>query len=500
MTDEGRSLSRRERRAQEQRDAAAAEPTDALSEIPTTTIDGRLLTRKERRRLERTVVPIETWTAEEEARATGQIPAMTPERIAEQEAIARAEREKAEQAQLEAEAAAADVPVADGDQRDDAAVEPAAESAPEPAPEPAPALPRRTSVIPAAEPVAHAEPQPEPEREPEREPEPEPAPAQQAEPAVHAEPDPQPGPAADPEPEPASEPQPEPEPVAEPESESEPEPDPTAGSQPEPVEELQEPSTDTHPGMPAGMSPEMFEVLFPPGSLQRKLMEQQAQEDGDEPWATAPAETSETAEPDAADEPQPDPTTATPASGVDGDVATQAARPSFDELVAVDADVEPLTEGPVPDETAPMPPFAAVRASSDDTARANEAFEQAALAHGAFHSRQEAAAQTPPASSMWDRHPLESVEAASTEVPEYEPSGQIPKPDLSQLSRTSTFSPTQVPPVEPVPTGQVEVARREALDAAEDEERHRSFRWAHLAVLGAVAFVLGVVVYNVWRG
>lgn len=104
MTDE--RLSRRARRAQEE---------GALTgEIPTTTaptgIDPasapRALSRRDRRRLERVAQPMETWTAEEEMIATGQIPTMTPEVIAEQERLA---REKAAQAQAEAEAASAEL-------------------------------------------------------------------------------------------------------------------------------------------------------------------------------------------------------------------------------------------------------------------------------------------------------------------------------------------------------------------------------------------------------
>src|SRR5690554_6348932 len=113
MTDDGRHISRRERRAQEEREAAnVPADTDALSlgpiseSIPTHAPDGRMLTRRERRRLERARQPMETWTAEEEMIATGQIPAMTPERIAEQEKLA---RERAAAAQREAQEASAEL-------------------------------------------------------------------------------------------------------------------------------------------------------------------------------------------------------------------------------------------------------------------------------------------------------------------------------------------------------------------------------------------------------
>lgn len=47
------------------------------------------MSRKERRRLERVENPMETWTAEDEAKHTGQVPSMTPEAIAHQEETAR---------------------------------------------------------------------------------------------------------------------------------------------------------------------------------------------------------------------------------------------------------------------------------------------------------------------------------------------------------------------------------------------------------------------------
>ena len=60
------------------------------------------LSRRDRRRKDRLNHPLEAWTAEEEMLATGQIPAMTPERIAEQERIS---RDKAARAADEAQAA-----------------------------------------------------------------------------------------------------------------------------------------------------------------------------------------------------------------------------------------------------------------------------------------------------------------------------------------------------------------------------------------------------------
>ncbi len=105
-------LSRRARRTFEEEAAdraAAQEPTSALPQAPTSgevraAENERVaaMSRRDRRRLERLNHPLEAWTAEEEMIATGQIPVMTPERIAEQERIS---REKAEKAAQEAIAA-----------------------------------------------------------------------------------------------------------------------------------------------------------------------------------------------------------------------------------------------------------------------------------------------------------------------------------------------------------------------------------------------------------
>ncbi len=65
------------------------------------------MSRKERRRLERLEKPMETWTAEEEARHTGQVPTMTPDAISHQEETA---RQRVAQAQQEAVAATGGTP------------------------------------------------------------------------------------------------------------------------------------------------------------------------------------------------------------------------------------------------------------------------------------------------------------------------------------------------------------------------------------------------------
>jgi hypothetical protein len=106
-------LSRRARRTFEEEAADRAalnDPTLSLApglssgEIP----DASQLSRRDRRRLERLARPLEAWTAEEEMLATGQIPAMTPERIAEQERIS---REKAMRAAQDAASASQELRV-----------------------------------------------------------------------------------------------------------------------------------------------------------------------------------------------------------------------------------------------------------------------------------------------------------------------------------------------------------------------------------------------------
>ncbi len=104
-------LSRRARRTFEEEAAdraASQDPTLALAqglasgENAAVDTDTAAVSRRDRRRKERLAHPLEAWTAEEEMLATGQIPAMTPARIAEQEQIS---RNKADRAAQEATAA-----------------------------------------------------------------------------------------------------------------------------------------------------------------------------------------------------------------------------------------------------------------------------------------------------------------------------------------------------------------------------------------------------------
>ena len=538
MTDESRPLSRRERRAREMRDAARTEDTTPLEAgldtagMPMT--EGTMLSRRERRRLERLQNPVETWTAEEEMLATGQIPAMTPERIAEQE---RAERERAEQAQREAETAAQPVVIEDE-----------------------PETPVRASVMPdsdAGEPEA-AQPEPEPEPEPDA----------TTEDEIVAEPEA----IADVEDEPESdvvvdeaESADESEVRAEDESEPEPEPEPEPESPAAPL------------GMPPGMSPEMFEALFPPGSLQRRLMEQQAEqaaaESGEDRAVDEVApEAAEVADASAEPEPEPEPEPEQPAAADAEPRATESDEPTFAPSWASvspampsaasqpeapssesplrpswhvtaagspaqadpEADVQPVahdaTESEPEPQPAPMTSWSAnttpASAVESDAPVAPSAADQdapsfeAILGTGAspvapsntsapLSAPSQASAPFAPVSSVlpaavpsvWDNHPLSTsaIPQVTDQVdidPDELESEPLPRPDLSGVRPLTSTQTGEFAPVEPVPTGQIEVERRERPDLG-PAGGVRHFGWAQVAVLGAAAFVLGVVVWNV---
>ena len=103
MSESAQPLSRRERREMEE--AARMAEGDATQALPVAPESISVASRRERRRMERLAHPVETWTAEEEMIATGQMPAMTPDVIAEHEQLAR-ENAAAEQADAAAAYAA----------------------------------------------------------------------------------------------------------------------------------------------------------------------------------------------------------------------------------------------------------------------------------------------------------------------------------------------------------------------------------------------------------
>jgi hypothetical protein len=100
------------------------------------------------------------------------------------------------------------------------------------------------------------------------------------------------------------------------------------------------------------------------------------------------------------------------------------------------------------------------------------------------------------------QHPLANAPAPEQETPGFEPSQHqdVTHPDQSPLSgeNPQAGEPTSdqqglfgAPPT----TGSIEVPRREAPDLQPAGGAHH-FRGAHLAVIGAIAFMLGVVVWN----
>ena len=239
MTEQGSPLSRRERRAMEARAAGAApDPTEALegmTDDPNPPTDG--LSRRDRRRIERAQRPLETWTQEEEMIATGQLPAMTPEVIAEQDRIA---QQKAADAAAD-EAAAIAAQGADGGAFTPVSPDGNTDGR-------GSTLPVRTSAFARAA-DADVEYQddasePEPDTEEPAEFTFEPEADADAEPEVHAEPDA--------------------EAHAEPQPDWQPEPGPQSTFEPAPESESPDGDED---GIP-----EAFRGMFPPGSLQARAM------------------------------------------------------------------------------------------------------------------------------------------------------------------------------------------------------------------------------------
>ncbi|SEI98732.1 hypothetical protein [Demequina mangrovi] len=545
MTDQGRPLSRRQRREVEARQSGQDQPTTPIvSPVagPPTHPDGTPLTRKERRELERQARPMETWTREEELIATGQLPAMTPELLDAQELIAR--RDTAEPAAPEADAAADAVEQAE---------EPEAIVAPEPEPEP--------------EPEAVAEPEPEPEAETVGEPEPEPA--EEVALAASFEPEPETAVEADPEataaftfepePEPAAEQEPEPERVqltspwsgfaaevaaaqaAPAEEAEEGEQEPAAEAEPEPV------ATEPTPSGAMDTIPEEYRHLFPPGSLQARRLEDRSSEPFAQPPAPAPAAQDEApAAPQAADdEAVEDPAaeirrlTAEAMAGITR--AQQAHRAPAPEPVEVEerVEAEPEAETVVEEQAWPA---ATAEADAQDTEVLDpaevyaHAAQESALGLGRTVAAPEPQPELEPAdleqqpvadeepaptpssgpivpaglrpvgpaaaaATAWDSHPL--TQAQPREVADYAPSDDIPIPDFTKImhgyagssSSAGTApeghvgdepSPTDLPVSEPI---------RRPLPEEHEEGAHH-FAWAHLAVIGAVAFLLGVLVWH----
>ncbi|WP_430868811.1 hypothetical protein [Demequina aurantiaca] len=585
MTEQGKPLSRRDRRAMEARAAGGApDPTESLENVgenssPPT--DG--LSRRDRRRIERTQRPMESWTAEEEMIATGQLPAMTPAVIAEQERLA---KEKAAAAAADAEAAAAALGrtvdevdseqadaatpatppvresafarVADGDvvAESDAAVADADEihedhEIPEPgddvqedhespqtgddvqedheSPQTGDDVQQAyeddkdeqghdadgASADLAASEASHAD-QTEAEAESA-----EPTAGEAEESSDSAEPEPA-----------------QPEELAQPEV-----------VEPEPVGVMQ-PASDPAP-VPTGYDaiPEAFRGMFPPGSLQARAMaahaeeQQNARADSVEQAAQAkvsaatgqdyvdPAEeirrltaeamagiesSSHRAAEAAVAVPQSDttPETENSQSVSEWEAPVADSEPQSDTTTDAVAPAEHHSEQPV-GQYVDGPADESVEEPSEAPAKAphHASFDEVIATHsGEMPLVEQTVDPDAPmvpvsgstvtvAPSIWDAHPLNSTQSQSREL-EDAPSQAIPRPDFSTL--TPAINPEHPAPFSPeaysngdapLTTGSIEVARRKVPEL-HPAGGARHFRWAHIAVIGAIAFVLGVLVYN----
>ncbi|MCB2412040.1 hypothetical protein LGT39_04145 [Demequina sp. TTPB684] len=583
-------LSRRARRAMEaqaaERAAAHDDPTLPAGQGADTRENEaaaeaeRQLSRRDRRRLERLARPMESWTAEEEMIATGQIPAMTPERIAEQERLA---REAAEKAAADAQTASAELRILaqrdlEGFQPGEADAAPVTEPVADAAPTPVePTADERAG---AFEPVAKAEPsdfEPAGETAPTTEPgtfEPveEAKPAEPA--AVTEEYSPRfeldgeglapvaPGQQA---PE-----APEEEPAAE----------ATVEDRPDTTESART-SDDLNEAAAAAARAKVFEELFPPGSSQAALLEQDrlAREAQASPAENAPEDDeaeerrrgieelrrlTEAAmsgiEKSARQEPAPGPA---PEQSADAQqeppVASRFEMPAdpegeqqFSTLGApapapAPAPWEPLANAPfpVPGSLAPpsgqfpvMPPPQAPVPEGPTPVAPVTPPGGLAPHHATFDETLRASSgevPMPPASATdagfgndpapWGTHPLDAAAPSSPpEVDDFEPVNDVPRPDFSQLYNqprqqgpaTTGQNPTaaQFPSSGQFPTtgqfpasGQFPVTgefpvtgqiRRVPDLPPVGGAKH--FKWLHLAVIGALMFLLGVVIYNVAFG
>ena len=577
MTDGSAPLSRKERRALEAQLQAAGDPTQALPVTPETA-GVSAATRRDRRRMERLDRPMEVWTAEEEMIATGQIPAMTPELIAEQERLA---RERAAQADADARAAAQELgiraPVRES--LAPAADEPVSDQVAEHVAEPeqAPQAEYVAEFAPVAEPSASAEPVEATSAQPVDDAPIEPVNDEPAAPDddalaasdVDAPVDGAPAAAAA-------------------------EVDQSSGestADAAPANDDVDAETEVAEAAPAESAdvasdgiPEQFRNWFPPGSLQARAAEKPSVDAAPVPSNDAVDEirrlTQEamagitrattgavpitqagvaadadggTPAPESAPTDQAQAGPAQPTLPVPGPIAPvepplalvypppgagesapaasdmAAAYPEFAEVSAnsvpalpagidleqlwsASADVETLTDGAQPLELVEVPFAEELATDVPDGAHTSEVappvwntlvpatlapqrqFVDAGLADARAH-----AALTPtPTPTVWDSHPL--AQASAAPVRELAPQASteaLPRPDLSGLLPNPPRPVNTGTAEAPTFTGSIPISKQEALPPAAAGARH--FRWAHLAVIGAIAFLLGVLAWNIAR-
>jgi len=567
-------LSRRARRDMEAQAAERAAARDdstsspgqglATGDISGVDLASQAFSRRDRRRIERLARPMESWTAEEEMIATGQIPVMTPERIAEQEKLA---REAAERAAADAETASAELRILA--QRDLVQQHPGEPSNP----------PVRVSSadVPLVQPTPRVDPEAPPEERAMVEPY-----------SPRFEFDDREMKLAGDESEPVEVPT-----GFDPEAKIERTPAPTGEPDfldvgdlpialPESFESFEDvPATPSDEGTPAFGAPpsveqpeavempeatetpeaklgdaaareaeaaaaraKVFEELFPPGSSRAALLEH---DQGDHEAAAA-ARSAEPTESFTSEPTQDDDEverqrgieeirrlTEAAINGIEQKSQPESERPLGIERYEMPADPEEgyalgvlgasgsqpewkqQEASPMPNPGALAPPtgqFPLTPAPHQATFDDAERTASTEIPVRPMNQPQPTQGDTP---SQWGSHPLDAVQApTTTDVNNFQPVRDAPRPDLSRLnnwppigqsSATDAQSPTtgsQVPTtgalfnVDPSATGQIGSLRRTPDLPPVGGAQH--FKWHHLAVIGALVFVLGVVIYNVWLG
>lgn len=610
-------LSRRARRALEAQAAERAAGQDdparesaegvETGEIPAVDSAGRAISRRDRRRLERLARPMESWTAEEEMIATGQIPAMTPERIAEQERLA---REAAERSARDAQTASQELRIlAQRDlerQRSQEAPEPPkrVSGADVPLMQPAPRAdesapleereivepysPRfelddrdlRTSREESADVQIPAD--FDPHATIERTPAPTGEPGQSDDEGAGTWPenlDHMLAPAEEEPPRPSWDAQSDGLPAAA-------RPDAGAGNAPQPRVSQPEQAADDSDEVAAARA-KVFEELFPPGSSQAALLEhdRRAQQSAAEavraatspdglPYGSVDEDDEEAERQRGIEEirrlteaaisgmerkPQPaadaqqstsapqNQGTPQPENGNRYEMPADSEQDNREFLGFRAADAHRSPASPMPNPGALAPPsgqFPTITASSHgvgqeqvpsaDPAPHQATFDEAVRTASTeipvrpVGQQPQAQGQAP---SQWDHHPLDAVKPVTAgDVDDFEPISDVPRPDFSQLNTrpaTGQFPPVngERPPSsgqfpttsgqfptasgqfpttsgqyasDPTATGQIAPIRRVPDLPPVGGASH--FRWHHLAVIGALVFVLGVVIYNVTLG
>ena len=104
------------------------------------------------------------------------------------------------------------------------------------------------------------------------------------------------------------------------------------------------------------------------------------------------------------------------------------------------------------------------------------------------------------APSVWDTHPLTNPGASPVrELPAEPVKQELPRPDLTALLATQAGPGVGQAPVTSTEATTATGAVLRPLPEPQAGGGARHFRWVHLAVIGAIAFVLGVLAWNIAR-